>query len=284
MKYFKFVKIEHTLFSLPVVFAGTFLGLEGRPLSLREFFWIFLAVLGARSAGFGLNRILDAGLDARNPRTADREIPSGKISLSGAWAFTGISALVFMVSAGRLSRTCFFLSFIPLLFFAVYPMLKRRTVLCHLGLGLAWGIAPLGGWFAVHPQILPLSRHLPAFLLAGFCIFWVAGFDIIYSLLDETFDRDNGIYSLPSVLGAFDALRVARIFHFLSLMFLGTLVRVYLHYPLSFGFLCLAGLLLALSHWRVANEPLSAPVIDFAFFKMNAALAFVVFLMIWIKR
>ena len=283
MKYLKFVKIEHTLFSLPVVFSGTFLALSGKPLSLREFFWIFLAVSGARSVGFGLNRILDRDIDAKNPRTASREIPSGKISEKEAWVFTALSALIFMISSGQLSQTCFALSFIPLLFFALCPFLKRKTLFCHLGLGLAWGIAPLGGWLAVSPEIFPFLRLLPVLLLSGFCVFWVAGFDIIYALLDEDFDRKNGIYSMPAVLGARDALSAARIFHFVSLMFLGTLVQIFLYHPLSFGFLLLAAVLLVISHWKVSTEPLTPPVIDFAFFKMNAALAFVVFFMIWIK-
>lgn len=283
MKFIKFIKIEHTMFSLPVVFSGTLLALQGRSLGLAEFFWIILAVLGARSTGFGLNRILDREIDSKNPRTANREIPSGKISLKEAWIFTGLSALLFTASAGILSRTCLALSFIPMILFWAYPFLKRHTIFCHLGLGLAWGTAPLGGWLAVSPQIFPISRLLPALLLSGFCVFWVAGFDIIYALLDETFDRQNGIYSMPSVLGSGDALRVSRIFHFVSLLFLGTLVQIFLHQPITFGFLFMAGIVLAVAHWRVIHEPLSPPVIDFAFFKMNAALAFVVFLMIWIK-
>ena len=232
LKYLKFVKIEHTLFSLPVVFSGTLLALSGRMLTLREFFWIFLAVTGARSAGFGFNRILDKAIDAQNPRTAGREIPSGKISLREGWIFVAVSAILFIFSAARLSQTCFYLSFIPLLMFFIYPFLKRKTDLCHLGLGLAWGIAPLGGWLAVSPQILPFSRIMPALLLSGFCVFWVAGFDVIYALLDEDFDRNHGVHSMPAALGSKDALSVARILHFISIMFLGTLVQVYLNHPL----------------------------------------------------
>lgn len=280
MIFLRFVKIEHTLFSLPVVLAGTFLALGGRSLTLREFVWISLAALGCRAAGFGFNRILDRKHDAENPRTRGREIPSGRISVKEAWAFTAISSALFVFSACQLSDLCFKLSFIPLVLFFIYPFLKRKTMGCHLGLGLAWGLAPLGGWLAVSPRLLPLRDMLPAFLLSGFCVFWVAGFDIIYALLDEDFDREHGIFSMPAALGAADALRVARLFHFASIFFLGMLVHLELHHPLSFALLGLAGGLLAASHFRVENEPLSAPVINFAFFKVNAALSFLIFFMV----
>ena len=153
----------------------------------------------------------------------------------------------------------------------------------HLGLGIAWGIAPLGGWFAAYPQLFPLSHHAPAFLLSLFCIFWVAGFDVIYALLDQGFDRESGIFSMPALLGTEKALRVSRIFHFIAAGFLGALVQSYLHQPLSFLFLGLAGGLLLLSHWKVSTEPLGPSVIDFAFFKVNAALGFVVFLLIFVR-
>lgn len=279
MKYLKFVKIEHTLFSLPVVFAGSFLALGGKAPSMIQAFWIILATLSGRAAGFGFNRVLDWELDAKNPRTQGREIPAGKISVKGAWVFTLASCGFFILSSLQLSVLCFYLSFIPLALFFIYPFLKRKTMWCHLGLGLAWGLAPLGGWLAVSPEIFPLSRLLPALLLSGFCAFWVAGFDVIYALLDEKFDRENGIFSLPAALGVTDALRVARLFHFVSLMFLGSMIEISSGRPLPLLLLALSGGLLALSHFRVENEPLSPPLVDFAFFKVNAALSFLVFFM-----
>ncbi len=282
-KFFRFVKIEHTLFSLPVVFSGTFLALNGRSLTFREFWWIALATFAARSAGFGFNRILDGEIDAKNERTKGREIPSGQISRVQAWVFTWANAALFVFCASRLSALCAALSVLPLTMFFVYPFLKRKTVWCHLGLGLAWGVAPMGGWLAVSPQIFPFSQMMPGFLLSGFCVFWVAGFDIVYALLDEKFDRENGVFSMPGLLGAANALRLARIFHFISILFLGTLVQSHLKGPVSFMFLGISGALLSVSHFRVENEPLSPPVIDFAFFKVNAALAFVIFLMVFIS-
>ena len=280
MKFLKFVKFEHTLFSLPVVFAGSFLALGGAAPSLRQAFWIILATLSGRAAGFGFNRVLDWEMDAKNPRTQGREIPSGKVSVKGAWVFTLASCGLFVLSALMLSTLCFYLSFIPLALFFIYPFLKQKTMGCHLGLGLAWGIAPLGGWLAVSPEIFPLSRLSPVFLLSGFCAFWVAGFDIVYALLDEKFDRENGVHSLPAALGAADALRVSRLFHLVSLMFLGSMIQTSPGRPLPLLLLALAGGLLALSHFRVENEPLSPPLIDFAFFKVNAALSFLVFFMV----
>ena len=284
MKYLRFVKIEHTLFSLPIVFSGTFLALSLGQISSSipwtQILWILLAVLGARSAGFGMNRIIDKDWDAMNPRTKDREIPSQKISVRSAWIFVFVFSLLLLCAAGQLSKTCLYLSPIPLVLFLIYPFLKRKTIWSHLGLGVAWGIAPVGGWLAVSPEMSPLSDLKPVILLALFCVFWVAGFDIVYALLDEDFDRQNGLYSMPAVMGRKNALRVSRIFHFIAILFLGTLVEVYLKHPFSYLFLAVAGMLLILSHWNVATKPLTPSVIDFAFFKVNAVLGFIIFLLV----
>ncbi|MBI4217482.1 MAG: 4-hydroxybenzoate octaprenyltransferase, partial [Elusimicrobia bacterium] len=236
--YAGFVKIEHTLFSLPIVFAGTGMAFAfSQPpmeYSWGIFFWIFLAVLGARSYGFGVNRWLDSAIDSQNPRTKDREIPSGKISLRSAKIFVLSAAAIFLFSAYRLSPLCFFLAPIPLILFTIYPFLKRVTIFSHLGLGLAWGVAPIGGWVAVRPHLFPLSEILPVLLLSLFCIFWVAGFDIVYALLDEDFDRQAGLFSLPAVLGRTDALRVSELFHLIAFLTLGTLTQIYLRDSLSF--------------------------------------------------
>jgi 4-hydroxybenzoate polyprenyltransferase len=283
--FLRFVKIEHTLFSLPIVFSGSFLALSqtGARLSWAAAGWILLAVLGARTAGFGLNRIVDRSIDARNPRTKEREIPAGKISLPAAWAFIAASSALFLFAAAQLSRICLLLAPIPLVLFAIYPFLKRFTLWAHLGLGIAWGIAPLGGWLAVAPDLRPFSGLIPALLLAAFCVCWVAGFDIVYALLDENFDREAGLHSMPARLGKTDALRVSEVLHGFGFLALGTLVQVYLNGPLSFAFLAAAGALLAVSHWKVLVNPATPSVIDFAFFKVNAALGFIVFFMTVVK-
>lgn len=278
-KYIRFVKIEHTLFSLPVVFAGTFLALSQvfRTLTLKESFWILLAVLTARAVGFGLNRIIDRDLDAKNPRTKERELPSGTISLSAAWLFVALASTIFIFSAGMLSPLCLFLSPIPLLLFWLYPYLKRWTIWSHLGLGIAWGIAPIGGYLAVYPHFNPFSQLVPVLLLALFCIFWVAGFDILYATLDEDFDRKNSLFSIPALLGTKNALRISEIFHLTAFLFLGTLTKLYLNHTISFLFLALIGGFFILSHWKVQTQTLTPKVVDFAFFKTNAVVSFLVF-------
>jgi len=285
-KYIKFIKIEHTLFSLPIVFAGVFLAssLERaiEPIPLATYFWILIAVFGARSAGFAMNRLIDKNSDRLNPRTKDREIPSGLISENSARIFILICCLLFIFSAGQIAPHCLYLSPIPLIFFFVYPFLKRFTVWAHLGLGIAWGIAPIGGWLAVMPTESWYNGLGPIILLSIFSIFWVAGFDIIYALLDESHDREIGVYSMPALLGTKNALRVSRIFHLAGFMSLTLLSANHLSLPFSRYFLALAGGLLVWSQIRVMESPKDPVIINFAFFKVNAVLGFVIFLMVLI--
>ena len=278
--YLRFVKLEHTLFSLPVVFAGAALAARlGWDLDWKKAGWIFLAVLGARSAGFGMNRALDHEIDARNPRTRSREIPAGKISIGSAWAFIGGASALYLLAAGMLSPVCLALAPVPLALFFFYPFLKRFTALSHLGLGLAWGTAPLGGWLAVTGRLGPLAEMVPALLLAGFCVFWVAGFDVIYALLDRDFDRANGLHSLPAAIGESAALRVSQLLHFAGFLFLGTLVQTTFNGPAAFSLFAAAGLLILIGHARVQFGPLDPSAVDFAFFKVNAAVAFLVLIL-----
>lgn len=277
-KYLRFVKMEHTLFSLPLIFSGSLLALSqiSGSITLKEIFWILLAATSARAAGFGLNRIIDRELDAKNPRTQSRELPSGEISISSAWTFVLIASFIFIFSAGMLSRLCLLLSPIPLLLFWLYPYLKRWTSWSHLGLGIAWGIAPLGGYLAVYPHSNPLEQLLPAILLALFCIFWVAGFDVIYALLDEEFDRKAGLFSIPARLGTKNALRISEILHVTAFLFLGTLTQLYFPKAASFIFLALIGVFLLFSHLKIQFQPLTPKLIDFAFFKVNSVIAFLI--------
>lgn len=277
-KYIRFVRIEHTLFSLPIVFSGAFLARS--PLLVQTFLWIFLAVLGARSAGFGLNRIIDRSIDAVNPRTKDREIPSGRISVTGGWIFVVAFAVLFFVAAAKLSPVCLALAPIPLALFWFYPYLKRWTVWTHLGLGLAWGTAPLGGWIAVRPVLCPVAQVAPVLWLTLFSVFWVAGFDILYALLDEEFDREHGIYSLPAKVGAEKAVNVSAVAHGIAWIFLAILTVRYLAGPISFGLLIAAAVLLAVAQWTVRKKPLTPDKINYAFFKVNAVLSVAVLLMV----
>lgn len=283
-KFLSFVKIEHTLFSLPIVFAGSFLALpKGTYPTLRQSLIVFLAVLGARSAGFAMNRVIDRDIDAQNPRTKVREIPSGAISVQAAWTFIAVNSILFLIAAGMISKTCLMLAPIPLLLFFIYPFLKRFTIWAHLGLGIAWGIAPLGGYLAIDSSLSPFSRLAAPILLALFCIFWVAGFDIVYALLDEESDRKTGVRSLPAAMGK-DAIIVSELFHFAAFLVLGFLVHGFLYNAVGLWLWAAVGALLAVSHWRIATEPLSPKLIDFAFFKVNAALGFIVLFLVWFGR
>ncbi len=210
--YAGFVKLSHSLFSLPLLFAGALLA--GRhALTLALAGWILLAGLGARTTGMAFNRIIDRWIDAKNPRTASRALPQGTMRPVEAWLVAAAGAILYIVAAAAISPLCLTLSPIPLALFALYPYLKRFTVLSHIGLGIAWSTAPLGGWVAATDS----ASMTPSLLwLAAFSICWVAGFDIIYATMDEAFDRAHGLHSLPALLGSERALAVSRLLHLMA--------------------------------------------------------------------
>jgi 4-hydroxybenzoate polyprenyltransferase len=263
--YARFVKIEHTLFSFPLLLSGALLA-RGN-LSLRTLLLILAAGAGARTAALGLNRILDRRIDRNNPRTAGREIPAGAMSAREAWAVTGAGAAVFLGTAYAISPRCLLLAPIPLGIFLIYPLLKRFTMWAHLGVGAALAMGPLGAWYAVQLDFRDFGNAL---LLCLFTLFWVAGFDVIYSTLDEDFDRSQRLHSLPSRLGREGALQVSAAFHVAAFVLLAALYLRALEGPLAAALLLLIGALLVVEHRR-ANE------VDLAFFKINAVLGFVVF-------
>jgi 4-hydroxybenzoate polyprenyltransferase len=282
--YARFLKIEHTVFSLPMIFAGTLLA-DPAGLTIGRAAWILLAGAGARTAAMGLNRIIDRKIDAANPRTAARELPSGALSLREAWAIVAIGVVTYLAAAALLSPLCLALSPIPLAVFVAYPYLKRVTPLCHLGVGAALGLAPLGGWLAAGPRTFgEIGEGLLApLLLAAFTLMWVAGFDVIYATLDEESDRRGGIRSLPALLGRARALRVAALLHAA-----GVAALVALH-AVAFGglaalaagsaaapplaplaFLAATAVLLIIEHRSAWN-------VDLAFFKINLLVGIAVF-------
>ncbi len=264
LTYSRFVKIEHTLFSFPLLLSGALLA-RGEP-SLRTLLFILAAGTGARTAALGLNRILDRHIDRANPRTENRELPSGAMSPAEAWAVTGAGVALFLASAYGISPQCLLLAPIPLGIFLLYPLLKRFTMWAHLGVGTALAMGPLGAWYAVQLDFRDFGNPL---LLCLFTLFWVAGFDIIYATLDRDFDRSRGLHSLPSRLGRERALRVSAAFHAAAFLLLGLLYFRALEGPLAALLLVLIGALLAVEHRRASD-------VDVAFFKINAALGFVV--------
>jgi 4-hydroxybenzoate polyprenyltransferase len=259
-RFFSFVKIEHTLFSLPLIYSGVLLGTGGVIPPWRTLLLVLTAATGARTVAFALNRIIDRRIDARNPRTALRELPSGRMTL-GESIWVAIAGLaLYFGSASLLSEFCLILSPIPLIIFVVYPTMKRYTPLAHFGVGLGLAMGPLGGWFAVSPS---LDRLLMPALLSLFTLFWVAGFDIIYSTLDEEFDRKETLYSFPSRFGRRTALRYSAVFHAVAFALLALLFVISAFSLLALPLLILTGALLYLEQKKAGD-------VELAFFKINA--------------
>ena len=271
-KFFSFVRIEHTLFSLPLIYSGVLLGSKNGAPPLRILLLVLAAATGARTVAFALNRIIDRQIDGRNPRTAMRDLPSGRMTLwEAAWVtVTGLA--LYGGSAWLISDFCFMLSPIPLIIFVVYPTMKRYAPLAHFGVGLGLAMGPLGGWFAVSPSF---ENLLPPALLSVFTLFWVAGFDIIYSTLDENFDREESLYSFPALFGRRTALRFSALFHLVAFGVLVALFFTSVFSLLALPLLLLTGCLLYL-------EQRKAEDVELAFFRINSVAGFVVLCMVLI--
>ena len=260
-----FVKIEHTLFSLPLIYSGVFLAVK-EPPNTSLLLLVLLAAVGARTVALTINRIIDRKIDGRNPRTMGRELPSGRMSIMEASIVLLLGLLLYFVAAALISRFCLLLSPIPLLIFTFYPYMKRFTSLAHLGVGLGLSMGPLGGWFAV---VGSFQNILPGALLSVFTFLWVSGFDIIYSTLDELFDREESLHSFSAKYGKRRALRISAYFHALAFMTLGLLFVIYIRGITALPFLLVSGYLLFLEHKKAED-------VEFAFFRVNAVLGFAV--------
>jgi 4-hydroxybenzoate polyprenyltransferase len=214
------VKIEHTVFALPFAYVGAFLAVDGVPGGW-DLFWITVAMAGARSLAMALNRLIDAEIDARNPRTAARELPTGLLSRTQVTLFALASLGVFLVAVWQLDPLVRYLWPIPVAGFVIYPYLKRWTWLSHLWLGAVDGLAPVGGWVAVTGD-LPLE----AWLVGAAVACWVAGFDLFYSLLDLEIDRRQGLHSWATRFGVGGAFWGARALHAATVLLLGAAVAM----------------------------------------------------------
>jgi len=263
--YARLVKVEHTVFALPFAYVGAFLALHAVP-EAHDIFWITVAMVGARSLAMALNRLIDAGIDARNPRTARRELPSGLLTVPGVVVFCAASLLLFLVAVWQLAPIVRWLWPIPVAAFVLYPYLKRFTWLCHLWLGAVDGLAPVGGWVAV-------TGHLPwqAWALGGGVATWVAGFDLFYSLFDVEVDRAQGLHSWAVRWGERSAIAAARGLHIATV---GLLAVAGFGLPVGWwywlGVVCV-GLLLAYEHSLVRPGDLRR--LDAAFFTMNGVIS-----------
>jgi 4-hydroxybenzoate polyprenyltransferase len=259
------IKVEHTIFALPFAYVGAFLAVDGVP-SAHDLLWITIAMAGARSLAMALNRLIDAGIDARNPRTAGREIPSGKLTIGAVFAFSLASLAVFLIAVWQLNPVVRWLWPIPVIMFVVYPYLKRFTWLCHLWLGAVDGLAPVGAWVAI-TGTLPWQ----AWALGGAVATWVAGFDIFYSLFDVEVDRAQGLHSWAVRFGERGAFLGARWMHVATVAFL---VAAGLGLDVDWwywaGVVVVAGLL-AYEHSLVRPGDLRR--LDAAFFTMNGVIS-----------
>jgi 4-hydroxybenzoate polyprenyltransferase len=211
----RLVKIEHTVFALPFAYVGAFLAVDGVP-SGGDLVWITVAMVGARSLAMGLNRLIDAGIDARNPRTSSRELPSGRLRPAQVLAFCVVSLGVFLLAIWQLDPLVRWLWPIPVAGFVVYPYLKRFTWLSHLWLGAVDGLAPVGAWVAITGE-LPWE----AWVLGAAVAVWIAGFDLFYSLFDVDFDRREGLHSWATRFGVSGTFWGARVFHAATVLLLG---------------------------------------------------------------
>jgi 4-hydroxybenzoate polyprenyltransferase len=249
-RFARLVKIEHTVFALPFAYVGGFLAVNGSP-SAHDLLWITLAMVGARSLAMALNRLIDAGIDARNPRTAVRELPSGQLKVWQVVAFCGASLALFLVAVYELDPLVHWLWPIPIVGFVVYPYLKRFTWLCHLWLGVVDGLAPVGAWAAIKGD-LPWQ----AWALGAAVTFWIAGFDLFYALFDLEVDREQGLHSWATRFGVKGCFAGARVFHLLTVVAL-----------------VVAGLGLPVGPLYWIGTAGVALLLDMAFFTMNGVIS-----------
>ncbi|MCY7411222.1 MAG: putative 4-hydroxybenzoate polyprenyltransferase [Chitinophagales bacterium] len=276
-KYFSLIKFSHTIFALPFAMIGFFLAVwhDGYPFSWIKFLLVVASMIFARSAAMGFNRIVDAGFDGENPRTVNREIPTGLISKAAAISFVNICCIGFVTCSYFINSICFFLSPVALLIVLGYSYTKRFTALSHFILGLGLSLAPIGAYLAVAGEF-----NLAPVLFGLAVLFWVGGFDIIYALQDTAFDKSHNLFSLPSKWGKKTSLWISMIVHagtIISLSFIGIKDNLGMWYWIG---LSIFTLLLLYQHSIVKSNDLSR--INIAFFTTNgiASIVFSAFVLI----
>ena len=266
----RMVKFSHTVFALPFALAAATLAAAGHGITVAQIVAILIAMVGARTAAMGFNRIVDRRIDAANPRTAGRELPTGKVSLPAAIALTTLSAALFIAAAAWLGPLCLTLSPVALLLVLGYSLTKRFTWLCHLFLGLAIGSAPAAAWIAVRGQI-----DAPALWLSLAVATWIAGFDVLYALADRDFDRQAGIHSIPARFGVLGALIISAALHLVSaLALLAVGQAANLGWIYFFG---MAVVILVLIGEHAILRPSDLSRLNVAFFNLNGYVSLIYF-------
>ena len=266
--YASLIRLSHTVFALPFAFASLALAWPSHPVTPRIFLWVVVAMVGARSAAMGFNRLADRKFDALNPRTRAWELPQGKVKVWEAVILTAVASLVFVYAAYQLNPICFALSPVALAIVFFYSLTKRFTWASHLFLGLALSIAPIGAWLAVAEPPIVLDELATPLFLGLAVVFWLAGFDTIYSLQDREFDGKHGLYSIPVRFGVAGALRLSSFFHVVTVVFLALVgLSAQMGFIYWLGFAAVAAVLFW-EHRIVRSNDLSR--INRAFFDYNA--------------
>jgi 4-hydroxybenzoate polyprenyltransferase len=263
------IKWEHSVFMLPFALCGAMLAANGLP-SAHVLAWIIVAMVTARSAAMAFNRLADASIDAANPRTQTRALPAGTLTPSFVITFVLVSCALFVFAASQLNRLSFILSPLALAIILLYSYTKRFTRWSHLVLGFAMGIAPSAAWIAVRGSLDP-----KILLLTAAVTFWGAGFDVLYACQDYEFDREAGLHSIPRYFGISKSLWISRLFHFIMLLLLVSLVVVFGLEKLAIAGVVAVALLLAYEHSLVSPRDLSK--LNAAFFTMNGVISVVFF-------
>ena len=266
------IKWEHSVFALPFALCGAMLAAGGLP-TLHQVVWIIVAMVAARSAAMAFNRLADASIDAANPRTSARALPTGQLTPAFVATFVVVSSVVFIAAAAELNRLALWLSPVALAVLLLYSYTKRFTRWSHLVLGFALGIAPSAAWIAVGGSLDP--RIL---LLTAAVTFWVAGFDVLYACQDFDFDRSSGLQSIPRYLGISRALWVARAFHVIMLLWLAAVLVTFGMGKLAIAGVAVVAVLLAYEHSLVSAGDLRK--LNAAFFTMNGVISVVFFIFV----
>jgi 4-hydroxybenzoate polyprenyltransferase len=280
VRYLNFVKLPHTLFALPFALVGATLASYETPVTWRSLWWIVVAFTTVRFAAMGFNRIVDREIDARNPRTANRELPSGTLTLGQAWAAVLVMSALFILAAWQLNPLCGWLSPLALGWVLSYSFTKRFTRWSHLVLGASLSIAPVGGYLAIAGQWSDPAWIL--LVLAAAVASWVAGFDILYALQDRTFDVEQGLHSLPVALGAEGAVRFSQGLHAVTVVSLALV-----GWGTGAGWLYAAGVLVAASlllYEHSLVKPNDLRRLDAAFFTMNGVISIAFFVFVLAER
>ena len=268
--FLRMIKFSHSVFALPFAFTAAVMASDGMP-RVGNLLWITLAMVGARSGAMAVNRIVDRKIDAMNPRTSKRELPSGRLGLAEVFVFALVSFALLVFAAWRLNTLCLALSPVAIAVVIFYSYTKRFTWTSHFFLGLALSLAPLGAWIAVRGRV-----GESAVFLALAVVFWLAGFDILYALQDIDFDRSHGFYSVPARFGIKRSLAAARVFHILSVLMLAAAGAVMAMGPVYWWGLLVVSGLFVYEHSLVKENDLSR--LDMAFFNMNGWISVAVFL------